>query len=118
MIIPLVMRGIIIILYGQLYCNRVSAGCPITLVHTEYELVENGSETVKFTTKNYYVPFNTLGDPADLVYGPEKKADYLIPEINNEFRYIDGEWKIYETCTLADYSSHDGKMFDDPTKAS
>lgn len=103
---------------GQLYCNRVSAGWPINLIHTEYELVENSSETVKFTTKNYYIPFNTLGDHADLVYDPEKKDSYLTSEINNEFRYIDGEWKTYEVCTLADYSSREGKMFDDPTDAS
>lgn len=103
---------------GQLYCNSVTAGWPITLVHTEYELTENSADTVRFTTKNYYIPFDNLGDPDDHVYDPEKKDSYLTSEINNEFRYIDGEWKTYEVCALADYSSREGKMFDDPTEAS
>lgn len=103
---------------GQLYCNGGTAGWPINLIHTEYELVENSADTVKFTTKNYYIPFNTIDDPADLVYDPEKKDSYLTSEINNEFRYIDGEWKTYEVCALADYSSREGRMFDDPTDAS
>lgn len=103
---------------GQLYCNRVSAGWPITLIHTEYELVENSADTVKFTTKNYYIPFGTMGADTDMEYNPEKKDSYLTSEINNEFRYIDGEWKTYEVCTLADYSSREGKMFNDPTEAS
>lgn len=94
---------------GQLYCNRVTAGTPMNCVHTEYELVENSADTVKFTTVNYYIPFESFWEGA--VFVPENKDGYLTSEINNEFRYIDGEWKAYEVCMLVDCSSREGKMF-------
>ncbi|MBD5130146.1 MAG: hypothetical protein HDT43_09505 [Ruminococcaceae bacterium] len=94
---------------GQLYCNRVTAGTPMNCVHTEYRLEENSADTVKFTTINYYVPFETF--QADDVYDPDNKENYLTSEINNEFRLIDGEWKAYEVCMLVDCSSRGGRMF-------
>lgn len=92
---------------GELYCNMVTAGYSITLVHTEYEILENSSDTVKFNTVNYYVPFD---NSSELEYDPEKKDGYARTEINNEFRYINGEWKTYEICVLGDCSSREGRI--------
>lgn len=91
---------------GQLYCTEGTAGYPINLVHTEYELAENSGDTVKFTTVNYYVPFDTR---EELRYAPERKDEYEKTRVNNEFRYIDGEWKAYEICILGDCSSLYGR---------
>lgn len=94
---------------GQLYCSRVTAGTPMNCVHTEYRLEENSADTVRFTTINYYIPFESFWEGA--VFVPENKDGYLTSEINNEFRYVDGEWKAYEVCMLVDCSSREGKMF-------
>ncbi|MCM1165277.1 MAG: hypothetical protein NC299_05160 [Lachnospiraceae bacterium] len=90
---------------GQLYCNFVTAGAPSNLVFTEYRLVENSADAVKFTTVNYY-------DTTDsgLGYDPERKEEYLVSEISNELRLVNGEWRAYEVCMLGDCSSRYGRM--------
>lgn len=94
---------------GQLYCTEGTAGYPINLVHTEYELVENSGDTVKFTTVNYYMPFEAAAAGMNIHYEPELKDEYEKTRVNNEFRYIDGEWKAYEICILGDCSSLHGR---------
>lgn len=92
---------------GELYCNMVTGGYSINLVHTEYEILENSSDTVKFNTVNYYVSFD---NDSEIEYDPENKDSYARAEINNEFRYINGEWKTYEICVLGDCSSREGRI--------
>lgn len=99
---------------GQLYCTEGTAGYPINLVHTEYELVENSGDTVKFTTVNYYMPFEAAAAGMNIHYEPELKDEYEKTRVNNEFRYIDGEWKAYEICILGDCSSLHGRS--EPTR--
>lgn len=96
---------------GELYCNMVTGGYAINLVHTEYEILENSSDTVKFNTINYYTLSDDDFADFNFTYDPEKKDSYARVEINNEFRYINGEWKTYEICLLGDCSSREGRLF-------
>lgn len=88
---------------GQLYYESGTAQLPENLVHTEYELVENTADTIRFTTVNYYVTSWQPGSKP--VYDPAIKELYDTTRIGNEFRYIDGEWKAYEICMLDGKSS-------------
>lgn len=90
---------------GQLFNRTDRNPTLVHPVHMEYRLEENGDDTVRFTTINYFLP----PDSNLHSYFPSEKDKYVTVEVNNEFRFIDGKWKAYEVCTPYGYSSRDGK---------
>jgi len=97
---------------GELYCSEISPYISSDLVYTEYILEENSGDTVRFTTVNYYAPADrdltyNVDDPD--VHDPD--SGFIKVCVNNEFRYVDGEWKTYEICMLAECTSRGGKTY-------